>query len=286
MFNLTQIGRWKISILETGSLMLDGGAMMGSVPKVLWEQTNSPDSLNRIKLAMRCMLLDDGENIVLIETGIGDKCDDKIKKMFDVKQSENALSKALSKHGYLNENITHVVLTHLHFDHAGGATVFDKKNKIIPAFPNAKYYVSENNWIAGNNPNPKDRASYLKENYLSLKENGVLKIISENETILDGLSTYVVNGHTQGQQLIKVDGGGESIVFCSDLIPLKSHLKIPWIMGYDLNASLTMQEKEVFLDKASQNNWILFFYDDPDTIAVKIEKDNKYYKVLHEYRRK
>jgi len=286
MFNLTQIGRWKISILETGSLMLDGGAMMGSVPKVLWEQTNSPDSLNRIKLAMRCMLLDDGENIVLIETGIGDKCDDKIKKMFDVKQSENALSKALSKHGYLNENITHVVLTHLHFDHAGGATVFDKKNKIIPAFPNAKYYVSENNWIAGNNPNPKDRASYLKENYLSLKENGVLKIISENETILDGLSTYVVNGHTQGQQLIKVDGGGESIVFCSDLIPLKSHLKIPWIMGYDLNASLTMQEKEVFLDKASKNNWILFFYDDPDTIAVKIEKDNKYYKVLHEYRRK
>jgi len=286
MFNLTQIGRWKISILETGSLMLDGGAMMGSVPKVLWEQTNSPDSLNRIKLAMRCMLLDDGENIVLIETGIGDKCDDKIKKMFDVKQSENALSKALSKHGYLNENITHVVLTHLHFDHAGGATVFDKKNKIIPAFPNAKYYVSENNWIAGNNPNPKDRASYLKENYLSLKENGVLKIISENETILDGLSTYVVNGHTQGQQLIKVDGGGESIVFCSDLIPLKSHLKIPWIMGYDLNASLTMQEKEVFLDKASQNNWILFFYHDPDTIAVKIEKDNKYYKVLHEYRRK
>ena len=167
MFNLTQIGRWKISILETGSLMLDGGAMMGSVPKVLWAQTNSPDSLNRIKLAMRCMLLDDGENIVLIETGIGDKCDDKIKKMFDIKQSESALSNALSKYGYLNENITHVVLTHLHFDHAGGATVFDKKNKIIPAFPNAKYYVSENNWIAGINPNPKDRASYLKENYLS-----------------------------------------------------------------------------------------------------------------------
>jgi len=286
MINLKQIGKWKISILETGTLMLDGGAMMGSVPKVLWEKTNPPDSLNRIQLAMRCLLLDDGENIVLIETGIGDKCDDKFKDMFEIKQAKNALSDTLSKYGYLNENITHVVLTHLHFDHAGGATIFDNQSKIAPTFPNAKYYVSKNNWIAGNNPNPKDKASYLKENYLSLKEYGVLEIISENESILDGISTYVVNGHTQGQQLIKIDGEGESIVFCSDLIPLKSHLKIPWIMGYDLNASLTMQEKKSFLDKASKDNWVLFFYHDPETVAVKIEKDNKYYKVIDEYRRR
>jgi len=286
MFDLKQIGKWKISILETGSLMLDGGAMMGSVPKILWEKTNPPDRLNRIKLAMRCLLLDDGENIVLIETGIGDKCDDKFKKIFSITQSKTALSNTLSKLGYSNENITHVVLTHLHFDHVGGATIFDNKGNIIPAFPNAKYYVSEKNWIAGNNPNPKDRASYLKENFLSLKDSGLLNIIAENETILDGISTYVVNGHTEGQQLIKIDGEDETIIFCSDLIPLESHLKIPWIMGYDLNASLTMQEKEVFLNKASKNNWILFFYHDPDIIAVKIKKDNKYYKIIDEYRRR
>ena len=286
MISLKQIGRWKISILETGTLMLDGGAMMGSVPKVLWEKTNPPDHLNRIKLAMRCLLLDDGENIVLIETGIGDKYDDNFKKMFQIDQANTALSDTLSDCGYSNENITHVILTHLHFDHAGGATIVDNSGKIKPAFPNAKYYISKDNWIAGNNPNPKDRASYLKENFLPLEGFGMLEIISENEIILDGVSTYVVNGHTEGQQLVKVDGEGESIVFCSDLIPLKSHLRIPWIMGYDLNASLTMKEKEAFLDKAAKDNWILFFYHDPDTVAVKIKKDNKYYKVIDECKRR
>ena len=132
MINLKQIGRWKISILETGSLMLDGGAMMGSVPKVLWEKTNPPDNLNRIRLSMRCLLLDDGENVVLIETGIGDKCDGKFKKMFEVQQTNNALSDTLSDYGYINDNITHVVLTHLHFDHAGGATIIDNQSKIMP----------------------------------------------------------------------------------------------------------------------------------------------------------
>ena len=283
---LNSIGRWKLCVLETGDFWLDGGAMMGSVPKVLWSGTNPCDHLNRIQLAMRCMLLDDGENVVLIETGIGDKCSKKFKSMFNIEQHENALSNTLSKYNYMPENITHVVLTHLHFDHAGGATKINKKGNLEPTFPNAKYYISTKNWEAGLNPSPRDRASYLKENYMVLFDNNVLNIVSENSEIIKGISTYVVNGHTYGQQLIKVSDEGETIVFCSDLIPLKSHLKLPWIMGYDLNAVLTLEEKEKFLNLAVENSWILYFYHDPETVAVTIEKNGDKFEVLDEFKRR
>ena len=270
--DLKKIGEWKVSILETGDFWLDGGAMMGSIPKVLWSKAHPCDQINRIQLAMRCLLLDDGKNIVLIETGIGDKNSKKFIDMFNISQDENALSNTLSKYGYMPENITHIILTHLHFDHAGGATIVDEKGDFKPAFPNALYYISETNWEAGLNPNYKDKASYLEENYIPLKNAGVLKIIPENSEIIKGISTYVVNGHTYGQQLVKISDDKETLVFCSDLIPLKSHLKIPWIMGYDLNASLTLKEKEQFLNCASDNDWILYFYHDPEIVAVKIKK--------------
>ena len=284
--NIDKIGRWKVSVLETGDFKLDGGAMMGSVPKVLWEKTNPADSLNRIDLALRCVLVDDGENVVLIETGIGDKYTEKFKKMFKIKQEKNTLSNTLSKYNYSIKNITHVVLTHLHFDHAGGATTKNNHGQIVPTFPHAKYYISESNWEAGIKPSPRDRASYLKENYVPLLENNVLNIIPDNSEIIDGISTYVVNGHTHGQQLIKVNGNNETLVFCSDLIPLKSHLKLPWIMGYDLNAVLTLEEKKIFLDQAVKNNWILFFYHDPKIVACRIFKEDNSYKVTDELQRR
>ena len=280
--DLSKIGNWKISVLETGDFRLDGGAMMGSVPKVLWVETNPADEKNRIDLALRCLLLDDGENIVLIESGIGDHNSKKIKEMFNIKQDDNALSNTLSDSGYSIKDITHVILTHLHFDHAGGAVCKTDSGDFRPAFPNAKYYISKSNWEAALNPSPKDRASYLKHNFLCLEECGVLKIIPDNTKILDGIETYVVNGHTHGQQLIKVKGNGETLVFCSDLIPLKSHIKIPWIMGYDLNAELTLKEKELFLSEAANKGWILFFYHDPASVAVKISKTDKYFEVIDE----
>ena len=284
--NIDKIGRWKVSVLETGDFKLDGGAMMGSVPKVLWEKTNPADSLNRIDLALRCVLVDDGENVVLIETGIGDKYTEEFKKMFKIKQEKNTLSNTLSKYNYSIKNITHVVLTHLHFDHAGGATTKNNHGQIVPTFPHAKYYISESNWEAGIKPSPRDRASYLKENYLPLLENNVLNIIPENSEIIEGISTYVVNGHTHGQQLIKIKGNNKTLVFCSDLIPLKSHLKLPWIMGYDLKAVLTLEEKKIFLDQAVNNNWILFFYHDPKIVACRITKEGNSYKVTDELQRR
>ncbi len=279
---LNNIGEWKVIVLETGDFRLDGGAMMGSVPKVLWEQTNPADELNRINLSLRCLLLDNGSKRVLIETGMGNKFNDKFKSMFAIKQSSNPLSDTLGEYGYSIESITDVILTHLHFDHSGGALNCNENEVLVPAFTNAKYHVSESNWKLGVAPNPRDRASYLNENYLPLKDAGVLNLIADNSEILSGISSYIVNGHTTGQQLIKVESEGEVLVFCSDLIPLRSHLKLPWIMGYDLNALLSLKEKTKFLQEAVDGDWWLFFYHDPKTIAVKIEKGEKHYNVVKE----
>ena len=173
-------------------------------------------------------------------------------------------------------------MTHLHFDHSGGALKYDVSGNLIPVFLNAKYHISRRNWEAANMPNPRDRASYLKENYRVLENLGQLSLIEDDSEIMPGFSAYTVDGHTTGQQLVKVENSDEVIVFCSDLIPLRSHLRLPWIMGYDLNALLTLQEKTKFLNIASENGWWLFFYHDPKTIAVKIEKGKKYYKVIEE----
>jgi len=283
---LNNIGEWKIIVLETGDFRLDGGAMMGTVPKVLWEQTNPADAVNRIDLSLRCLLLDNGSKRVLIETGMGNKFDEKFRSMFAIEQSINPLSDTLSEYGYSNESITDVILTHLHFDHAGGAVSFAVNSDLIPAFPNAQYHVSERNWDTGSTPNSRDRASYLKENYMPLKDSGVLNLIADNSEIFPGISSYIVNGHTTGQQLIKVESEGEVLVFCADLIPLRSHLKLPWIMGYDLNALLSLEEKTKFLQEAAEKDWWLFFYHDPKTVAVKIAKGEKYYDVVKEVLRK
>ena len=282
---LENIGKWKIFALESGSFRLDGGAMMGSVPKILWEKTNKPDDLNRIELSMRCLLADDGENVVIVETGIGHKNPKKFIEMFAINHNKNTLSNALSDIDYCEENITHIILTHLHFDHAGGALYYTDVGELKPTFPNATYYVSKRNWEAGINPSPRDQASYLDFNYKLLEDEGLLKLVSDNSEILNGVSTYTVDGHTTGQQLIKISDGDKTVVFSSDLIPLKSHLKLPWIMGYDLNAALTLKEKKEFLDNACKFNWLLFFYHDPKYVAVRIKKGDKYYEVTDEYKR-
>jgi len=274
--------KWKIEIIETGLFKLDGGAMMGSVPKVLWEKTNPCDSLNRIDLAMRCLLLDNGNDVILIETGIGNKNNQKFVDMFSIKQSSFPLKDGLKEHGYKLEDITHVILTHLHFDHAGGATYLDK-GKNMPTFPNANYIISKSNWEAALNPNPKDRASYLLDNFNPILDCGQLTLVEDNCEIMESITGMSFYGHTTGQQLIKVSAENDTLVFCSDLIPLKSHLKLPWIMGYDLNAMKTLEEKTFFLNEASKNNWLLLFYHDPKVIAARIEKGDKSYNIKEEY---
>jgi glyoxylase-like metal-dependent hydrolase (beta-lactamase superfamily II) len=236
---------WKIKIIETGTFKLDGGAMMGSVPKVLWNKTNPADKLNRISLSMRCLLLDNGKDIILIETGIGNKNTQKFMDMFAISQNKFPLKNELSINGYNLSDITHVILTHLHFDHAGGATYFDGR-KNCPTFPNAEYIISKSNWDAGINPSPRDKASYLYENYLPILETNQLRLVEDDDKILESIEGISCYGHTDGQQLIKVMSKNDTLIFCSDLIPLKSHLRLPWIMGYDLNATKHCKKKRFF----------------------------------------
>ena len=276
---------WKIKIIETGTFKLDGGAMMGSVPKVLWNKTNPADKLNRISLSMRCLLLDNGKDVILIETGIGNKNTQKFMDMFAISQNKFPLKNELSINGYNLSDITHVILTHLHFDHAGGATYFDGK-KNCPTFPNAEYIISKSNWDAGINPSPRDKASYLSENYLPILETNQLRLVEDDDKILESIEGVSCYGHTDGQQLIKVMSKNDTLIFCSDLIPLKSHLRLPWIMGYDLNATKTLQEKKIFLKEAAEKKWLLFFYHDPKVAAVRIKKNEKYYEIIEEYNAK
>ena len=283
---LNNIGKWKVAILETGNFRLDGGAMMGAVPKVLWEKTNPTDKFNRIQMVLRCLLLDDGVNRILVDTGLGSKVNQKFKSFFNIVQSENPLKKALKEIGIVPEDITHVIFSHLHFDHAGGATEFNKEGQPIPVFPNAEYFITESHWKQANHPNDRDKASFLQQDFLPLQEAGLLQIIPENSTIINGISTYCVHGHTCGQQLIKLADGDHCLLYCGDLIPLKSHLQIPWIMGYDLNALLTLDEKTKLLAQAADENWWLVFDHDPETSAAKITKVKKYYDVADEILRK
>ena len=279
---IKKINNWKVVPIQTGQFWLDGGAMMGTVPRVLWEKEHVPDSKNRIELGMRVLLLDDGERRVIIETGIGNKFDAKFANMFTIKQSPEPLYDALEKNGYSPNDITDVILTHLHFDHAGGATR-RVGNKIFPSFPNASYIISKSNWDAAVSPSPRDRASYLSENFQPLMDSGVVRLVEDDARIYDSVSCYSVNGHTSGQQLVIVGDSNDALCFCSDLIPLQSHIKLPWIMGYDLNAELTLKEKKRFLDEAADRNWLLFFYHDPRFIAVRIKHGNKYYDITEEY---
>jgi len=230
-------------------------------------------------------LLDDGKNRVLVETGMGRKISADFKEMFKVNQKENPLKYTLGRFGYRLEDISHVILTHLHFDHAGGILDVNENGELFPVFSNAKYYISKSNWNSAMNPSPRDSASYLKHNYSILETLNKLILIEDNSIIIDEISTMAVNGHTSGQQLVKVESEEDVMVFCSDLIPLKSHIKLPWIMGYDLNAALTLKEKTNFLNLASNNGWWLWFYHDPNTVAIKIKKGEKYYDIVEEIER-
>ena len=205
--------------------------------------------------------------------------------MFAIKQKENPIQSALKRFNYKQEDISHVILTHLHFDHSGGILDINKEGELVPAFPNATYFISEANWTSGMNPSPRDSASYLDYNYSLLESLGNLKLVQDNSIILDGISTISVNGHTIGQQLVKVEDADDVLIFCSDLIPLKSHIRLPWIMGYDLNAALTLKEKTNFLNQAADEGWWLWFYHDPNTVALQIEKSAKYYDIVKEIRR-
>ncbi len=269
-----KLGAFDIFPVLDGFFRLDGGAMFGVVPKTIWEKTNPSDKNNRILLALRTCLIDTGKELVLIDTGIGHKFQGKFEDIYQVKK-EIYLVKSLKEVGYKPEDITIVINTHLHFDHCGGNTSFDANGKIVPTFPNAKYYIQKSEWEAGNNPDDRSQASYLKENFLPLQEAGLLYLVDGDTKIIDGIEVIKTSAHTFGHQVVLVKSENQTLVYWGDLIPTASHLSLPYLMSYDLFPLQTMEQKEKLLAWALKENWVSFFEHDPKIAMADLTREDK-----------
>lgn len=270
---MLKVGKYTVEEIRTGTFALDGGAMFGIIPKPLWEKTNPPDEKNRIQLGARCLLLQSDSKKILIETGIGTGWDDKFKKIYDVDQSENDLYQSLGKKGIVPSDITDVILTHLHFDHVGGAIVFEN-DKPDPAFPNAKYHVQKEHFEYSLNSSDKDRGSFIKDRFLPLMEEGVLKTIDIDQ-FDDEISFIKVYGHTIAQQLIKLSAGNQTYLYVADLVPFYSQIPIVYLMGYDIQPLKTIEEKKKYLSLAVEEDWKLIFGHDPNIAMATVQKTDK-----------
>ena len=268
-----KIGKYNLRILTSGFLGLDGGAMFGIIPKVLWQKTNPPDDANRIKLSTRHLLLEAENRKIIIDVGMGNKWNDKLKNIYAMDES-HSIAQALNDASLKYEDITDVILTHLHFDHAGGSTE-SIDSKFVPSFPNAKYYVQKENFDWAMNPTEKDKGSFIQDDYLPLAKEGVLNFINGNELFDDEIEFIVTNGHTIGQQLVKISDSSNTILFCADLVPTISHIPVPYLMGYDVQPLVTVKEKNEILPLAAKENWKLFFGHDPEVAFATVKQTDK-----------
>lgn len=257
-----KIGKYELSIINSGYFSLDGGAMFGIIPKSIWEKSNPADKENRIRLSTRNLLLRSSNKNILIDTGMGNKWDSKSQNIYSIDQSEYTLINELAKVKLSPSDITDVILTHLHFDHSGGSTKIEN-SRIIPVFENAKYHVQKKNYDWALSPSERDRGSYLKNNFIPLFDAGVLNFIDAENKFDDEIEFIPVMGHTFYQQLVKISDSSSSILYCGDLLPTSSHIPIPYVMGYDLQPLISVQEKKRLLSLAVDENWKLFFEHDP-----------------------
>ncbi len=239
---------------------LDGGSMFGIVPRVLWQKSNPPDEQNRIRMTTNCLMVSDGKENILIETGIGSKEDDKFREIYGI--SGKSIDQTLQDQGISPEDIHHVILSHLHFDHCGGAVRRDHSETFIPSFPNAAYYVQAKELEAALHPNEKTRKSYLKYNFEPLMKTGQLKTIEGTFELRHGISLIPVEGHSEGMHCVKIEMGKKTLFYSADLFPLKEHIHIPIIMSYDLYPMKTLQSKKSLIPKAVREGWIMIFTHD------------------------
>jgi glyoxylase-like metal-dependent hydrolase (beta-lactamase superfamily II) len=265
----------KLYSINTGHFKLDGGAMFGVVPKSLWNKLNPADDNNMCSWAMRCLLIEDNGRLILIDNGMGNKQDAKFFGYYYL-HGNDTLEKSLNKYGFTSDDITDMVLTHLHFDHCGGSIKYNSdRTKLEPAFKNAKYYSNKKHWDWAINPNPREKASFLKENILPIQESGQLNFIDSNTELIPGLTFLEVNGHTEAMMLPIVNYKDTTIAYMADLIPSAAHIPLSYVMAYDMRPLATMQEKELILNKAVENNWKLFFEHDNTIECVSLEKNER-----------
>ena len=263
----------KLYSINTGHFKLDGGAMFGVVPKSIWNKLNPADENNLCSWALRCLLIEDGDRLILVDNGNGDKQDEKFFQHYYL-HGEDTLDKSLAKYGFRREDITDVFLTHLHFDHCGGSIV-RTEGQLVPAFKNATYWSNEAHWNWATKPNDREKASFLKENILPIQESGQLQflpvpaqtgLIEDRlpvQSFSDNISVRFVNGHTEAMMLPQINYNGKTLVFMADLLPSIAHLPIPYVMAYDMFPLTTLNEKKSFLNEAVSEDYILFFEHDP-----------------------
>lgn len=270
----------KIYPIEAGNFKLDGGAMFGVVPKTLWSKTNPADSNNLIDIAARCMLIEDGNRLILIDTGMGNKQSEKFFGHYSL-WGDHSLDKSLATHGFHRDDITDVFMTHLHFDHCGGSVVWNKdRTGYEVAFINATYWTNENHWEWATKPNAREKASFLSENILPMQESGQLKFIKRPEgDFLEsselGFGIFFADGHTEKQMLPHINYNGKTIVFCADLLATAGHVPLPYVMGYDTRPLLTLDEKEKFLNAAADKGYYLWLEHDAHNQIITVEHTEK-----------
>lgn len=264
-----------VHIINTGFFKLDGGAMFGVVPKVLWNKQVPADENNLCSWAMRCLLVEDGNQLILIDTGLGDKQDEKFFGHYYL-HGDDTLLGSIRKAGFAPEDVTDVLLTHLHFDHVGGAVKYDSsRTRLELTFPNATYWSNESHWEWATEPNPREKASFLKENILPILDSGQLGFVDQAMSPFENIDFIHVDGHTEQMMLPVIRYQGKTIIYMADLIPSSAHIPLPWVMGYDVRPLLTMQEKEEVLRRAVDEQCILLFEHDATYEAALVEQTDK-----------
>lgn len=255
---------FKLTPIQTGYFKLDGGAMFGVVPKVMWQKLNPPDEANLCTWSMRCMLIETDGRKILVDTGLGFKQDEKFRSHFHP-HGDESLKKSLKKAGVNYSDITDVFLTHLHFDHVGGAVTRTPKGELIPTFENAIYWSNKAHYDWAFAPNPREKASFLKENFVPLQDAGILKMIPVQDNIewMPGIKIRFSYGHTEAMMILIIDTGENTVAYCADLLPSSFHTGLPYVMSYDIRPLVSMREKEAFLKEAVKNEWVLFLEHDP-----------------------
>jgi len=269
-----KLGDLEFHIIVTGHFRLDGGAMFGVIPKTMWEPVAPPDSSNRILLAMNSLLIRAGGKRILVETGAGDKLKPKLRSIYDVDGPR--LIEGLRDYGVHPEEVDIVVDTHLHFDHCGGNTRIEK-DKVVPTFPNARYIVHKGEFEHAKNPNERDRASYMPDNYLPIEAANKYSLIEDDRVIAPGVELIRVPGHTANMLCVKLSGGGKTAFLFADLVPMTSHLGLAWIMGYDLYPMMTLENKKKWIPHVAKEGWLaLFGHDAAIPAAYLRERDGKF----------
>ncbi len=266
-----ELGRFKVHAVSDGTIALDGGALFGVVPRPVWERRYAPDERNRVRLALRCMLVEDGPRRILVDDGVGAAWDGKHREMYGL-DGTGQLDASLSQLGFTRDDITDVVLTHLHFDHAGG-TARRANGEMCLAFPKATYHLQRRHWRWAHTPSDRDQGSFRPEDFALLEKSGRLHLLEGNTELYPGVHLFVSEGHTVGLQLVRLEANERTLVFLGDLVPTTAHLRAPWVAAWDLYPLTSIEEKKQLLAQAVEEEWVLFLEHDPHVAACTVRDD-------------